>query len=195
MAAPEAGWVGKVGGGECPRSARWRGRSGRSARANQRPDQSGGGSFVGVRRSAKRQAQHTGVASTRRAEARQARRQRPEWHRAVPHRPPGCCEHPPLAAPARGPQCGEGAPLRVLLLLLLLLLLLSGRRRGRGWPSSLARRRGQRGGDVRRHRRPHTTHSHAARGASADTRRGRGDRTAPHRRPSGVAPHSVVSAI
>ena len=60
------------------------------------------------------------AASTRRAEARQARRQRPVWHRAMPHRPPGCCEHPPLSAPARGPRCGEGAPLRVLLLLMLL---------------------------------------------------------------------------
>ena len=47
------GLGGQVGGGECPRSARWRGRSERSARANQSPDRSGGGSVVGVRRSAK----------------------------------------------------------------------------------------------------------------------------------------------
>ena len=47
------GQGGRGCGGECPRSARWRGRSERSARANQRCDRSGGGSVVGVRRSAK----------------------------------------------------------------------------------------------------------------------------------------------
>ena len=64
-----------------------------------------------AQRQAERRRRHgrSAAASTRRAEARQASRQRPEWHRAAPHRPPGCCEHPPLAAPARGPQCGEGA--------------------------------------------------------------------------------------
>ena len=43
----EVGWVGQVGGGGCPRSARWSGRSVRTARANQRPDQKSGGLFVG----------------------------------------------------------------------------------------------------------------------------------------------------
>ena len=43
----EVGWVGQVGGGECPRSALWSGRSVRTARANQPPDQKSGGLFVG----------------------------------------------------------------------------------------------------------------------------------------------------
>ena len=62
-----------------------------------------------AQRQAERRRRHgrSAAASTRRAEARQASRQRPEWHRAAPHRPPGCCEHPPLSAPARGPQCGS----------------------------------------------------------------------------------------
>ena len=147
-----------------------------------------------AQRQAERRRRHgrSAAASTRRAEARQASRQRPEWHRAAPHRPPGCCEHPPLSAPARGPQCGSSPAACCCCSCCCRPCLVDGE--GEGGRAASARRRGQRGWEVRRHRQPNKANAHAARGAFADTRRGGGDRTAPHRRPSGVAPHSVFSA-
>ena len=125
-----------------------------------------------AQRQAERRRRHgrSAAASTRRAEARQASRQRPEWHRAAPHRPPGCCEHPPLSAPARGPQCGSSPAACCCCSCCCRPCLVDGE--GEGGRAASARRRGQRGWEVRRHRQPNKANAHAARGAFADTRRG-----------------------